>query len=62
VGLSNLRINPLSRVLVVVVICLLLLVFALSLSLPTSLLRFGHNLRLEGSRRQGSGLTSSPYH
>jgi hypothetical protein len=32
VGLLNLRINPLSHVLVVVVICLLLLAFALSLS------------------------------
>jgi hypothetical protein len=44
VGLLNLRINPLSRMLVVIVICLLLLVFALSLYLPTSLLGFGHNL------------------
>jgi hypothetical protein len=48
VGLPNLRINPLSRVLVVVVVmCLVLLVFA-CLSLSTSLLGFGLDLRFGG--------------
>jgi hypothetical protein len=48
--------------LVVVIMILSILLVLVCLSLPTSLLGVGLDLRFGASPYQGSGLTSSPYH